>query len=165
MQTKKWLTYTFGVLFTLIALAVVGLAGFRIGMMQSSSFARIHRVAGQPFRFNFGNGRQMPQGNIPKNDDGQPNGNNNFNGSPFNMQRNPLGNSFVHRGFDNRHIGFHIFPSFFGLIEVAILALAILGAYKLIQSSGWRLVRTGATEPVESEVINPEVKGKKNKSR
>lgn len=38
MKIKKWLTYTLGILLTLVILAAVGGAGFRFGMMQNTSF-------------------------------------------------------------------------------------------------------------------------------
>ncbi len=35
MKNKNWLNYTLGILFTLIALTFVGVAGVRVGMMQN----------------------------------------------------------------------------------------------------------------------------------
>ena len=41
MKSKKWLTYTLGVLLTLVVLVAVGGAGFRLGLMKSASFANL----------------------------------------------------------------------------------------------------------------------------
>jgi hypothetical protein len=41
MKNRKWLTYTLGTLLTLIALTVVGMAGFRAGVTQSADYSRI----------------------------------------------------------------------------------------------------------------------------
>ena len=58
MKNRKWLTYTVGILLTLVVLAAVGGAGFRIGMMQNASFAR------PSFAHNFDGAPQAMQGNF-----------------------------------------------------------------------------------------------------
>ncbi len=37
---KKWITYTIGILLTLVVLAAVGGAGYRMGLMQGASGAQ-----------------------------------------------------------------------------------------------------------------------------
>ena len=41
MKSKKWLTYTLGILLTLVVLAAVGGFGFRMGVTQSASFTKL----------------------------------------------------------------------------------------------------------------------------
>jgi signal transduction histidine kinase len=51
MKSNKWLTYTLGVLLTLVVLAAVGGVGFRMGVTQSASFANL--TDGQSARASF----------------------------------------------------------------------------------------------------------------
>jgi hypothetical protein len=146
MKNRKWLTYTLGALLTLIALAVVGMAGFRIGMMQTGDFPRMG--IGERPGFNQ---------NVDKNDHNMqgfnPNGNGN-NGTP-------RGNGFNPRGFDRGHRGMPMMGGLFGLVHIAILALLLWFGYKLIQNSGWRLVRVQNETPMASKTVNAEVEEKK----
>jgi len=149
MKNRKWLTYTLGTLLTLVVLAAVGGAGFRIGMMQNASFAR------PAFAHNFDGGRQAMQGNLPDN------------GGPQSMQGNPHDNGWTqmqgnsqNRGFDNRGNnrgddrrgdGMGFFSPIFGLIHLAMLGLLLWLGYKYVKKSGWRISRVQVEEKKESE--------------
>lgn len=146
MKNRKWLTYTLGTLLTLIALAVVGLAGFRVGMMQTGGFPRMG-IAERP-AFN-----QNVDKNDPNTQGVNPNGNNNGG--------NPRGNDFNQHGFDRGHRGMPMLGGLFGLIQVAILALLLWFGYTLVQKSGWKLVRVQGQTPAASETVHAEVEEKK----
>ncbi len=143
MKTKKWITYTLVVLFTLVALTAVGVAGFRIGMTQSASFASLK--AGFNHRQFNGN-------------DGQ----NGFVHPPVNGPMQNFGHNFQQRGFDDRGFGRGFdrggrggfFPPIFGLIHIALLGLLLWFGYKLVKNSGWRLVKVTA-EPVAAATAAP----------
>jgi hypothetical protein len=139
MKNRKWLTYTLGTLLTLIALAVVGMAGFRVGMMQTGDFPRMGM--GERPAFNQ---------NMDKNVPTTPGDNNNFGG-------NPHGNGFNPRAFDRMPIP----GGLFGLIHIAILALLLWFGYKLIQNSGWKFVRVQNNAPTVIKAASTEVDEKK----
>ena len=153
MKNRKWLTYTLGILLTLAVLAVVGAAGFRIGTMQNTSFAR-----------NFDGGRQSMQGNF-QNDEMQENFHGN--GGPQAMQGNPHNQGFDNRGYNrggDRRGGLPFFAPLFGLIHLALLGLLIWVVYKLVKNSGWRLTRVAASPapaPSAAETPSVEVEEKK----
>jgi hypothetical protein len=146
MKNRKWLTYTLGALLTLIALAVVGVAGFRVGMMQTGDFPRMGM--GERPGFN-----QNVDKNDPNTQGANPNGNEN-DGSPRGYGFNP-------RGFPHGHRGMPMHGGFFGLIQVAILALLLWFGYRLIQNSGWRLVRVENNTPAAGPTVSAEVEEKK----
>lgn len=135
MKNRKWLTYTLGTLLTLIALAVVGMAGFRVGMMQTGTSPRMGM--GEMPAFN-----QNVDKNDPNSQGVNPNGNGNNN--------TPRGNDFNPHGFDRGHRGMPMFGGLFGLIHIAILALLLWFGYKLVQNSGWRFVRVQNNAPAAS---------------
>jgi hypothetical protein len=142
MKNKKWVTYLLGTLLTLIALAVVGAAGFRIGIMQNADFPRME----------FGERPAFDQ-NVDKNDPGAPNGNDD-------LGSNPRGNGLAPRGFDRGHRGMPMMGGLFGLIHIAILALLLWFGYKFIKNSGWRLIRiqneTPSTGPAATTRVEEE---------
>jgi hypothetical protein len=163
MKTKKWLSYTAVVLLTLVVLAVVGGAGFRAGMMQNPSFTRL------AFAHNFGNGRQVMQGNaLPQTAQGNADNNNfpqlqgNFhgNGGPQGMQGNSRNQGFDrqgnNRGNDRRDGGRGFFGPIFGLIHLAILGLLIWFGYKFVKESGWRITRVAATPAAPAPSVEVE---------
>jgi hypothetical protein len=134
MKNKKWLSYTLGILLTLIVLVAVGAAGFRIGAMQNNTFAHpMMNGAGPNFERGFGNG-QMP----------------NFHPQGFE------GRDFHGRGFDRgermERGGF--FPPIFGLIKLAVLAALLWFGFKLIKNSGWKLTREAASVPAPAPVVS-----------
>jgi hypothetical protein len=143
MKNRKWLTYTLGILLTLVVLGVVGAVGYRIGTMQNATF--VH----PSFTQNFDGGAQtMPRSF--QNDGMPPRMQENFhnNGGPQGMQANPHNQGFDNRGnnrgFDRRG-GRSFFPPIFGLIHLALLGLLLWVVYKLVKNSGWRLTRVAAS--------------------
>jgi hypothetical protein len=145
MKNRKWLTYTLGVLLTLVILAAVGGAGFRIGSMQNTSIER--PAFAQP----FGDAPQSMQKNFRDN------------GGPQTMQGNPHNQGFDNRG-DNRRRGMPFFSPIFGLIRLIVLGLLIWIGYNFVRKSGWRLTRvqaSPATTPSAAETPNAEVEEKK----
>lgn len=138
MKSKKWLTYTLGILLTLVVLAAVGGFGFRMGVMQSASFANLTdgQSAQAPF---FAHGQGM---------DGD-----------FNQMEHGNSSHRFDRGRGRDRGGF---SPIFGLIRLVVLgALAWLG-YKLVKNSGWRLSRVAATPaPARNETPSVEVEEKK----
>lgn len=146
MKNRKWLTYTLGTLLTLIALAVVGMAGFRIGMMQTAGFPRMGIDERPAFDQNVDKNDPRIQGFDP------------YQGGNGDM---PRGNHFKPRGFDRGHRGMPMLGGLFGLIQVAILALLLWFGYKLVQNSGWRFIRVQNNAPASSEVVSTQVEEKK----
>ncbi|MFN8382286.1 MAG: hypothetical protein U0V02_10120 [Anaerolineales bacterium] len=139
MKNKKWLTYTLGILLTLIVLAAVGGLGFRIGMMQSASFANLKagQSAQAPF---FHHGLGM-------NGQGMNDGFNRMDG--FNhMEHGNMSNGFD-RGRGGNRGGF--FSPLFGLLHLIILGLLAWLGYKLIKNSGWKLVKVNASAAPAAE--------------
>lgn len=124
MKSKKWLTYTLGVLLTLVVLAVVGGIGFRVGMMKSASFANLTegQTAQSPF---FAHGHGMD-------------------GDFSRMDRGDFSHGFD-RGHGNDRGGFR--SPLFGLFHLIIVGGLAFFGYKLIKNSGWKLVKVNASEP------------------
>ena len=142
-----------GILLTLVVLAVVGGAGFRIGMMQNTSFAR------PPFTRNFDGERQSMPRNFQNGGIPQPMQENyHNNGGPQAMQGNPHNQGFDtrgnNRGVDRRGGRLPFFAPIFGLIHLALLGLLLWVVYKLVKNSGWRLTRVAASPaPAASETL------------
>lgn len=151
MKNRKWLTYTLGALLTLIALAVVGMAGFRVGMMQSGAFPPMGIGERPAFNQNVDKNDPNAQGVTPG-DNTNPNGTDN---------PGPRGNGFNPRGFDRGHGGMPMMGGLFGLIHIAILALLLWFGYKFVQNSGWRLVRVQNNAPAANETVSVDVEEKK----
>jgi hypothetical protein len=146
MKNKKWVTYLFGTILTLIALAAVGIAGFRAGIMRSAAFPGMGIGERPSFNQNVDNGDpRLQQANPGEKDD---------------LGGNPRGNGFNPRSFDRGNRGMPIMGGFFGLIHIALLAAALWFGYKLVQKSGWRLVRV-QNDLYPSEPVNAESGGKK----
>jgi predicted negative regulator of RcsB-dependent stress response len=131
MKTKKWLWITLVSILTLVILAGVGAAGYRLGLTQNPAVIqqladlRAQRLSQLP---NQG-ANQMPKGN--------------GNGiSPQEQGFNPHSNfdrgNDRGRGFDRRD-GFA--SPLFGLIHLIILGALVWFGYKYIKNSGWKLVR------------------------
>jgi hypothetical protein len=146
MKNRKWLTYTLGALLTLIALAIVGMACFRVGMMQNGALPRMGIGERPAFNQNVDKVDPAVQGANPGDNNLNPNGN---------------GNGFNPRGFDRGLRGMPMMGGFFGLIHIAILALVLWFGYKLVQNSGWRLIRVQNNAPAPSETVSAEVEEKK----
>jgi len=159
MKNNKWLTYTLGVLLTLVVLAAVAGISFRIGMAQNPSFvhpAFTHGFNGpssQEMQKSFPNNRglQVPSGNF-QNNDGQQRMQGNYRGNGWRqMPVNPRNQRFDSR--ENNHFGgrhnrsMFFFPFIFGLIHLAVLGLILWVIYMLVKKSGWRLIRVQETSP------------------
>lgn len=129
---KKWLKYTLGILLTLIALAAVGLAGYKTGRMQSVSLIRKEFLANAPAMQNLPNHNQGPQGNAPM------------------PERRDEMKQHGNRGFEHKRGGFSIFPAFFGLIQALILGAVVWLGYQIAQRSGWKLVREPLAHKTQS---------------
>lgn len=123
MKNKRWLTYTLGILLTLVILTAVGGVGFRMGVMQSASFAKLTngQSAQSPF---FAHGHGMMDGSFNQMERGNPS-------HGFDRSRGR-----VHGGF---------FSPIFGLIRLVVLGVLVWLGYKLVKNSGWRLVKANAT--------------------
>ena len=175
MKNRKWLTYTLGTLLTLVVLAAVAGAGFRIGMMQNTSFARpafarSFNNAPQEMQRNFqdNGGPQRMQGNSQNNDGAQGmQGNfhdNAWNQMPGNRQNQGFDSQGNSRGSDRRD-GMPFFSVIFGLIHLVVLGLLIWVVYRLVKNSGWRLTRVETTPaPIQTASVE-EVGKKKTQSR
>ncbi len=113
--------YTLGIVLTLIVLAAVGGAGFRMGVMQSASFANL--TDGSVAKFHsFDNNHGM---------DGD-------------FSRMDGGNSS--HGFDRGRGGDRGgFSPIFGLLRLVVLGALVWVGYKLIKNSGWKLVKVNAS--------------------
>ena len=147
MKNRKWLTYTLGTMLTLIVLAVVAVAGFRVGMMHNATFAR------PAFAQNFDARPQMMPGNPRNGFDGF----HGMQGDPRQFRNdNPSGE---HRGQGH---GMFFFPPLFGLIHLLILAVLLWAVYKLVQNSGWRLTRV--VSPAEPTAEAAPIKEKKKRN-
>ena len=136
MKNKKWLTYTLGILLTLIILAAVGAIGFRIGAAQNNSFVHPMMNGSAPTFGHGFDGGQMP----------------NFH------QRGFEGRDFHGRGFDRGGRGGFISP-IFGLIKLAVLSALLWFGFRFIKNSGWRLTRDAvpASAPAASEPSSVDV--------
>ncbi len=142
MKNKKWLTYTLGILLTLIILAAVAGASFRVGMMQNASFTR------PSMTHNFDGAPQAMQGNFHDN------------GRPQAMQGDSQNKGFDNnRGSDRRGGGMSSFSPIFGLIRIVVLGLLLWIGYKFVKKSGWRLTRAAVSPaPTTSETDSVEEK-------
>jgi hypothetical protein len=158
MKTKKWITYTFVTLFTLVALAAVGFAGFRVGVMQSASFAKGMLPFNDHMRGFDENNKD--QGNEPNNQGNQGQGPN---------KPQDFGNSKDsgnHKGFDNQR-GFErgrgfghgggFFGPLFGLIRLIVLGVLLWLGYRFVKNSGWRLVNVNAATTTAAPTVSESV--------
>lgn len=126
MKSKKWLTYTLGILLTFVVLAAVGGFGYRLGVTQSASFAKLTdgATARAPF-FAHGDGFD---GNFNKGDWGRPS---------HGFDRGGVDRGDFHGGF---------FSPILGLIRLVVLGALVWLGYKLVKNSGWKLVKANASE-------------------
>jgi len=120
MKNTKWLWWTVTILLTLIILAGIGIAGFRIGVARG---VNLSSADGSAFTLRQWRGLD---GDMPK--DG------------FGMRGFDHARDFGGRGFNRG--GFSFFSPFFFLLRVAFFGGLIWLAYTLIKRSGWKLVKT-----------------------
>lgn len=137
MKINKWIRVAFTILLTLLVLAGVAGAGFRMGVMQSANLARNTN----------GTASQMPPFGHMREFDG--NFNNQQGGNPHMIQG--FGHSGSGRGGFERGGRGGFFSPIFGLFHLAVLAALIWLGYKLIKNSGWRITREAQTAPAEVE--------------
>ena len=155
MKNKKWLTYTLGILLTLVILAAVSGVGFRIGMMQNASFTRAMDGMGRsPLTHNFeGERSQTMQGNPHQGVD-------NFQ----DRQGDPHNRGFDNRGNDRRG-GMPFFSPIFGFIRIVMLGLLLWIGYKFVKKRGWRLTREAASPaPTANETPSVDIEEKKEEA-
>ena len=152
MKNKKWLWVTLTALLTLIVLAVVAAAGFRLGAAQSAAL-----IQRQDFRAQKLNSSQNTNNGEAVNPHGQE-----FNQIPNEQMYNPHAQGFdsrlqFERGFNNER-GFsrrgEFFSPLFGLLHLLILGAALWLIYKLVKNSGWRLIHVAQPAPVTTETKN-----------
>lgn len=152
MKNNKWLTYTIGILLTLVVMVAVAGAGFRVGMSQSGTFSRA------AFAHDFDGTPRDMQGNDQGTD-------------PHGMRSSfqDHGKQQFTQGFDGRsgnRGGMSFGSPIFGLIRIAVLGLLAWLGYKLVKNSGWKLTREQAASapaptPVQSEAASAEAEEKK----
>jgi hypothetical protein len=134
VNMKRWITYALGILLTLVVLAGVGMAGYRMGFMQGASAA--YMVNGRPPEF----GHPLVFGK-------------DFNeGGPefaWDKGRGPFAHGFEH----GRGRGHFLFP-LFGLVHLIAIGLLIWLGYVLYKNSGWQFVRVKTRS--ESEAASDE---------
>lgn len=130
MKSKKWITYTLGIVLTLLVLAAVGATGFRIGLMKSASFTNL--TDGQSARAPF-----FAHG---------------MDGNFSHMDRGEFSHGFDRgRGRD----GGSFFSPLFGLFHLVVLGALAWFGYKIIKNSGWKLVKVNASEAPAPAVETP----------
>ena len=144
---KKWITYTLGILLTLVVLAAVAGMSYRMG------FARGSFAAQNPGKTRM----QFPQFANPHGFE-----------KDFN-QRGPNSQDkfFGGRGHDRDRGGMHFFSPIFGLVKLAVLALILWGGYALYKKSGWQFVRVDApiqNQPFPSTIMEEKKTRRKAKS-
>ena len=127
MKNKKWIWWTLTILLTLVILAGVGFAGYRMGVMQGANLT----AEGAVFMFHHGRG---------------------FDGGMMNDGFSMHGFDHGRGGFGERG-GFGFFGPLFGLLRLALLGGLIWLGYTFVKRSGWRVVKTAPTPtPVAAEV-------------
>lgn len=122
MKSKKWLTYTLGILLTLIVLAAVGGFSYRLGAIQSASFAKL--TDGSTAQFHSFIRSHGLDGDFSRMERGQSS-----------------------RGFDRDRGGHRggFFLPIFGLLRLVVLGALVWLGYTLVKNSGWRLVKVNAS--------------------
>jgi hypothetical protein len=147
MKSKKWIWVTLTILLTLVVLAGVAGAGFRLGVMQSANLAGNANRTGAQFP-SFGHMRGFE---------------NNFNNQPGNQ---PDGGPRMMQGFGQRGFGHGGFghgrggflSPIFSLLKLAVLGVLLWLGFKLVKNSGWRITRVTQPAPVATEVPKGEEK-------
>ena len=138
MKNKKWLWWALTIILTLIVLAGVGFAGFRVGVAQAVNLP-------EGMSFMHGHARGF-DGNDMHNDFGR--------------------KGFDHGGRDfGGRGGFSFFSPLFGLIRLAVLGGLIWLGYTFVKRSGWKVVNVNTSQPVAPAApAEPEVEEKKDEA-
>lgn len=136
MKNTKWIWRFLAVLLTLVVLAGVGFAGFRVGLAQGADLTAEELST----IFSHGRGSGFENDGAPKAGD-----NRDFDhGHGFDRGHGSDG-----RGFDRGgRGGFSFFSPLFGLLKLAVLGGLVWLGYRFVKSSGWRLVKTEPPAPV-----------------
>ena len=146
MKTKKWLWITLISILTLIVLAGVGLAGYRVGLTQNPAVIKqlAELRAQRAEQFQRQNPGQLPQWN-DKAADPRDHFNQRYDPRIQSNRRFDRGRDFAERGR---------FSPLLGLLHLIILGALFWFGYKWIKNSGWKLVRETQLAPIESEAAD-----------
>ncbi|MDD2921697.1 MAG: hypothetical protein PHQ36_05360 [Anaerolineales bacterium] len=161
MKTKKWLWITLTVLLTLVVLAGVAAAGFRLGMTQNATFLPRQDFRAQRLQ-DANPGGQMVNPHAQGFDPAPPNGwMENPRAQGFNPRNNPMRGFNDGRNFDRRG-GF--FPPLFGFLRLLAFGALIWLGYKLVKNSGWKLVREAQPSAAVGESAPPNAEEKNSEA-
>lgn len=142
---KKVLLTLLGIIVVAGVLAGVGLVGYRMGYNHAALTVSNKTVQPLPLNKDF-DPRGMPMLRGFGNDFG-------MRGMPMHNFGNDFGRGF---GMPHRGRGFGFFSPIRFLLNIAILALLIWVAYKLIKGSGWTIMRQpAAVAKVEAPEAEP----------
>jgi hypothetical protein len=127
MKTKKWLWIALASILTLVVLAGVGAAGYRLGLTQNPAviqqFAELRAQRAEQFQKQ--NAGQLPQQNDKTFD-----------------PRSGDGRGFdPHSKFDRRDDRGRGGSPFFGFFHLIVLGALLWFGYRYAKNSGWKLVR------------------------
>ena len=129
MKNTKWIWRILAVILTLVVLAGVGFAGFRVGLVQGAG------LSAQELAAIFDHGRSARFDSDAPKEGGFDHGHGFVSGHDFDG-----------RGFDRG--GFSFFSSLFGLLRLAVLGGLVWLGYRFVKNSGWRVVKAETTAPV-----------------
>ena len=136
MKNTKWLWRVLAVLLTLVVLAGVGFAGYRVGLVQGADLTAEELAT----IFSHGRGTQFTGDSSKTGGSRGSDHGHGFDGHGFDR-----GGDFDRRGFDRG--GFSFFSPLFGLLKLALLGGLVWLGYRFVINSGWRLVKTGTSAP------------------
>ncbi|MBL8062899.1 MAG: hypothetical protein JNK32_07770 [Anaerolineales bacterium] len=146
MKNTKWIWRVLAVLLSLVVLAGVGFAGFRIGVMQGAN------LTGTELLFH------KQAFDLPHRFDGDSQRGHGFDSGGFHQGRADFGG----RG------RFSFFSPIFGLVRLAVLAGLIWLGYSFVKRSGWRVVNVNASQPAApapaAPASEPEIEEKKDEA-
>ena len=146
MKNTKWLWRILAVILTLVVLAGVGFAGFRVGLVQGADLSAEELAT----IFSHGRGTQF-NGDSPKTG----------NSSGFDQGHGfDHGHGFDGRGFDRS--GFPFFSPLFGLLRLAVLGGLIWLGYRFVKNSGWKLVKAETPPPAAEPPAESDEEGKES---
>lgn len=133
MKNTKWLWRILAVLLTLVVLAGVGFAGFRVGLVQGAD------LTAEELSTIFSHRRGFDNDGTPKAGDSR----------EFDHRHDfDRGHGSDGRSFDrDGRSGFSFFSPLFGLLKLAVLGGLVWLGYRFVKNSGWRLVKTEPPAP------------------
>lgn len=161
MKTNKWVRWIITTLLTVIVLAGVGFAGFRVGVAQAANLTADGAML--MFQHSRGGDGSMMDGNSNMRSSGH--------GHSFKGQTSEQGHDFSGRNSSRGRDGFSFFSPLFGLLRLAVLGGLVWLGYTLVKRSGWRVVNVNASqaasaepEPVEAVEADVEAEEKKDEA-